>query len=151
MNEGNKTLWVAAIVSTIGGFFLLLSVVAGVLLHVRFQSPAVVPSPQPVVALGWVDKIPADARPFVAAFYRDLSAVIEVTNAVQTKDQFRTAHAIATQVLDVAEGDPDLAPVSEDVSKYFIQAIGVEPGPLPKDTLVPALKLLADAIHADPA
>ena len=143
---GKKTspLVIAAIVSTILGAFMCVAVIGGIVAWRWTASPAgPSPAPQPKApSIG--DLVPAEVRPQVAQFYRDLAAAAEL-GYVGTKDQFLTAHNIGTRILDKTIGDPVLAPASEAIQKYLLENLGDTPGAVPAN-LPAILQALAEEI-----
>lgn len=122
------------------GVFICVAVIGGVVAWKMLDRPAVAPT-LPALAIPVADEF----RPAAAAFYRDFARVVE-TKLVETKDDFREAHSVATRVLDVASGDPDLSGSSEAISQFLLERLGPETGPLDVAKTAQALRELADAI-----
>jgi hypothetical protein len=131
-------LW--SVAAGILGVFICVAVIGGVVAFKLLDRPAAPPAP---VAL--VINLPDEFRPAASAFYRDLARVIDL-GVVATKDDFREAHSIATRVLDVASGDPDLSGASEAISQFLLTRLGAETGPLDAPKTSQALRDLAEAI-----
>lgn len=123
------------------GVFVCAAVIGGVVAWKLLDRPAAAPSTP--VAL--VINLPDEFRPAASAFYRDFARVVDL-GVVETKDDFREAHSIATRVLDIASGDPDLSGASEAISQFLMTRLGAETGPLDVPKTSQALRDLAEAI-----
>jgi hypothetical protein len=83
------------------------------------------PDPTPPGVLGQLVQSPSD-REKLAAFYRDLAAVVRTTTELKTTGQFRNAQQISARALKQSAGLPDIPGLNGPISDRIAKAIGVD-------------------------